>query len=49
MLRVNTVGESFEGMFDTIDDTGRLIVITPTGNRAASAPATSFRPAETAA
>ena len=36
-LRVNTVAESFEGTFDTIDPTGRLVVITPTGNRLVSA------------
>lgn len=36
-LRVNTVAESFEGTFDTIDPTGRLVVNTPTGNRLVSA------------
>jgi BirA family biotin operon repressor/biotin-[acetyl-CoA-carboxylase] ligase len=36
-LRVNTVAESFEGTFDTIDPAGRLVVITPTGNRLVSA------------
>lgn len=36
-LRVNTVAESFEGTFDTIDPSGRLVVVTPTGNRLVSA------------
>jgi BirA family biotin operon repressor/biotin-[acetyl-CoA-carboxylase] ligase len=37
ILRVNTVAESFEGTFDTIDPAGRLVVVTPTGNRLVSA------------
>lgn len=36
-LRVNTVAESFEGTFDTIDPAGRLVVVTPTGSRLVSA------------
>lgn len=36
-LRVNTVAESFEGTFDTLDPSGRLVVNTPTGTRLVSA------------
>lgn len=36
-LRVNTLAESFEGTFDTIDPAGRLVVVTPTGSRLVSA------------
>lgn len=37
IVRVNTVAESFDGTFDTIDATGRLVVSTPTGPRLVSA------------
>lgn len=36
-LRVNTVAETFEGTFDSIDPSGRLVVTTPAGSRLVSA------------
>lgn len=36
-LRVNTVAESFDGVFETIDDEGRLLARTPQGLRTVSA------------
>ena len=36
-LRVNTLAESFDGVFDTVDDTGRLLVDTARGRRVVSA------------
>jgi BirA family biotin operon repressor/biotin-[acetyl-CoA-carboxylase] ligase len=36
-LRVNTLSESFEGVFEAIDAGGRLIVMTPAGRRTVSA------------
>lgn len=37
MLRVNTLAESFDGRFETIDSDGRLVVSTPGGRRVVSA------------
>jgi biotin-(acetyl-CoA carboxylase) ligase len=36
-MRVNTLAESFEGVFETIDAGGRLVVRTDSGDRVISA------------
>ena len=36
-LRVNTLAESFDGVFETVDDSGRLLIDTAVGKRVVSA------------